>query len=161
MNPSRSPKRWRGRPPNWEGRKLAAELRAHGLTLQKIGERLGVTRQAVSSLLSGRGRVPPVEVRCAACRAVIITARMQERTVGEVLCPVCLAARPGVPFGQRLRSLRVAAGMTRTALANAAGVLNSGIKDYEDGKTKPRPATRAKLAAALGAKELERFGEVT
>jgi hypothetical protein len=51
-------KRGRGRPPNLERRRLAAELRAQGLTLREIGHRLGVTHQAVSQMLE-RGAVQP------------------------------------------------------------------------------------------------------
>jgi transcriptional regulator with XRE-family HTH domain len=53
-----------------------------------------------------------------------------------------------------LRSLRLAAGMTRTALGRAAGVPEGRITAYEERGHKPHRATRRKLAAALGAPEI-------
>jgi hypothetical protein len=41
----------RGRPRNLAQRRRAARLRARGFTLAQIGERLGITHQAVSQLL--------------------------------------------------------------------------------------------------------------
>jgi hypothetical protein len=44
-----------GRKPNLERRRLAAELRQQGLTLEEIGSRLGgISRQAVHQLLRNR-----------------------------------------------------------------------------------------------------------
>ena len=51
----------RGRKPDLERRQLILCLRAQGLTLQAIGTRLGVSREAVRQQLSAcgrRGRLP-------------------------------------------------------------------------------------------------------
>jgi hypothetical protein len=49
-------KRGRGRPPDLEGRRLAAALRALGLSFEEIGRRLGMTRQAAWHLVEGHKR---------------------------------------------------------------------------------------------------------
>jgi transcriptional regulator with XRE-family HTH domain len=57
---------------------------------------------------------------------------------------------PGATFAQRLRSLRVARGLTRPALARLSGLDPSHLSLYERGRVQPRPATLARLARVLG-----------
>jgi DNA-binding XRE family transcriptional regulator len=134
-----------------ERRAQAVRLRGQGLTFAQIGARLGITRQAAHALVAGPRAVGAVEACCAACRAPLAGAR---RTVGEVLCRACLAGRTEVPFGLRLRSLRLAAGLTQRELARQAGRPRSSIKDYEAGRCRPGRATRRRLTHALGASDL-------
>jgi predicted ATPase/DNA-binding XRE family transcriptional regulator len=62
-----------------------------------------------------------------------------------------------VPFGERLRRLRVAAGLSQEALAERAGLSAQAIGALETGKRRrPYPNTVAALADALGRTELER-----
>jgi predicted ATPase/DNA-binding XRE family transcriptional regulator len=62
-----------------------------------------------------------------------------------------------VPFGERLRRLRVAAGLSQEALAERAGLSAQAIGALETGKRRrPYPHTVALLADALGLTELER-----
>jgi hypothetical protein len=49
-------KRGRGRPPDLERRRLAAALRARGLSLTEIGQQLGISRQGASYLVNPRDR---------------------------------------------------------------------------------------------------------
>lgn len=62
----------RGRKPNLEHQRQAAKLRSEGLTLQEIGNRMGVSRQRVDQLLA---RSDPheklVAIKCRECGAVI------------------------------------------------------------------------------------------
>jgi hypothetical protein len=58
-----------------------------------------------------------------ACQAIVSTRHFQRRTVGGVLCRQCLAAHPHAPFALRLRSHRIAAGMSRLELQAAAGLM--------------------------------------
>lgn len=53
-------------------------------------------------------------------------------------------------FGQRLRALRVAAGLTQEGLAEKTGLRYQLIAKYERGATDPSWATALKLADALG-----------
>ena len=62
-----------------------------------------------------------------------------------------------VPFGERLRRLRVAAGLSQEALAERAGLSAQAIGALETGKRRrPYPHTVAALADALGLTEMER-----
>ncbi len=53
-------------------------------------------------------------------------------------------------FGEKLRELRVAAGMTQEALARAAGLSLGNVRNYEQGLREPRWQNLFQLAAALG-----------
>ena len=61
------------------------------------------------------------------------------------------------PFGERLRRLRVAAGLSQEALAERSGLSVQAIGALETGKRRrPYPHTVAALADALGLTERER-----
>jgi hypothetical protein len=87
------------------------------------------------------------------------TRPFQPRTVGEVLCRECLAARPDAPFALRLRSRRIGAGLTRTQLQAATGLAPGAVKNLEERGAKPWAVARARLAKVLRAPDLERFGD--
>jgi transcriptional regulator with XRE-family HTH domain len=53
-------------------------------------------------------------------------------------------------FGEKLRELREAKGLSRMALADACGVPFGTIHGYESGRRAPAFATTLKLAKALG-----------
>jgi transcriptional regulator with XRE-family HTH domain len=53
-------------------------------------------------------------------------------------------------FGEKLKELRVAAGMTQAGLAESSGVPIGTIRDYEQGKRDPLLSTAQKLGRALG-----------
>src|SRR5438445_7549455 len=59
------------------------------------------------------------------------------------------AAQPSLRLGERLRQLRVAAGMTQTDLAGDR-FSKEYISQIERGKTRPTPETIDWLAASLG-----------
>src|SRR5579862_8827639 len=67
------------------------------------------------------------------------------------------AASPSEPFayddklelGQRIRSLRLASGLTLEAVATAAGVSRSLISQVERGRSSPSISTLRRIAAAL------------
>jgi hypothetical protein len=104
-----------------ERRDLAAALRVQGLPFTEIGRRLGISKQAAWHMVMKGLPGHTAAVRCSACQTVVSTRPFQLRTVGEVLCPRCLAARPDTPFALRLRSHRIAAGMTRPELQAPRG----------------------------------------
>lgn len=64
-------------------------------------------------------------------------------------------------FGQRLRELRVAAGMTQSALAEQVGVSQGRLSQWEDGDAEPLITTAVELAYALGVTEDELFKHAT
>ena len=55
-------------------------------------------------------------------------------------------------FGARLRELRTAAGLSRKALADAAGLKEGGVRDIEQGRRMPGWPTVLALCNALGVK---------
>ncbi|MHC5903878.1 helix-turn-helix domain-containing protein [Streptomyces sp. S6] len=67
---------------------------------------------------------------------------------------MCASAPATCDFGQRLRSLRSAAGLSQEALAHAAGVSVRALADMERGRTRgPQRRTVQALAEALGLTE--------
>jgi transcriptional regulator with XRE-family HTH domain len=56
-----------------------------------------------------------------------------------------------MPFGEKLKSLRLAAGLTQAQLADRSGVPLGTIRDYEQGKRDPALSAAQKLARGLGA----------
>jgi HTH-type transcriptional regulator/antitoxin HipB len=112
-------------------RRQAERLRARGLSLPEIGRRLGVSHQAVGGMLRGSDiALPPV--LCCACAGDVVV-RSDSRDRGRVYCRACLSARSDVPLGDRLRSLRVAEGLTQQALAERTGLSRSGVAHAEQG----------------------------
>jgi transcriptional regulator with XRE-family HTH domain len=63
-----------------------------------------------------------------------------------------------VTFGEKLKSLRDAVGLTQAQLADASGVPVGTIRDYEQIKRDPLLSSAAKLARALGV-SIEVFAE--
>ncbi len=53
-------------------------------------------------------------------------------------------------FGDRLKELRAARGLTQQALADAAGVPIGTVRDYEQGTRDPLLSNAQRLALALG-----------
>jgi transcriptional regulator with XRE-family HTH domain len=141
-----------GRKPNVKRRSHIARLHARGLTLSEIGRRLGVTRQAVHDALVHLRRPPhpPRSVPCAACSAPIVSAGALASDQGRALCLACLESRPGAGLGVRLKACRLAAGLTKAALARRVGVRATTIHQYEAGARKTRWRHLARLVAVLG-----------
>ena len=142
-----------GKKPNLWRRRQAAELRARGLTLAEIGREMHCTRQAVHQLLDRRPRQsrprPRKTVACPGCRAALPLPRFAHAGP-PTLCLPCLARRPRASFAQRLRAHRIAAGLSRVALARKAGVTRRAIAILERGVHRPRRGTLRRLAEALG-----------
>src|SRR5262245_44866401 len=103
--------------PNYTRRQQVAELRRRGLTLAEIGAQLGVTRQAVSSLIHVAGLPVTRGVPCTACHALIPTPTARPWDRPGALCLRCLKRTPAATTGQRLHAYRLAAGLNRTDVA--------------------------------------------
>jgi transcriptional regulator with XRE-family HTH domain len=132
----------RGRPADLERRRLAAELRARGLSLAEVGRRLGVTKQAADQLL--RPLSGYATSSCVSCGKPALGDRPAPR------CVACRAADPAASFAERLRACRLAAGLTQARLAARAGVSEATVSDYECDPRRPRPRLLAALARVLG-----------
>jgi transcriptional regulator with XRE-family HTH domain len=141
-----------GRRANAERRRRIVELRACGLTIVQIARRLGVTHQSVHRHLKAAGatRPRPGVVRCRACGAEVAAGhQLLERNLAP-LCLPCLAKWPDAPLAERLRSHRLAAGLTQVELARRAGVPEQSIGRYERGEKSPGVRILARLFQVLG-----------
>jgi DNA-binding XRE family transcriptional regulator len=76
----------------------------------------------------------------------------QARTSGASASsgPAALGDVDGVRLGQRLRALRLAAGLTQAELARRTGIHRPNIARVEAGRHTPSLETLARLAAAIG-----------
>src|SRR5438046_4060758 len=94
------------------------------------------------------GDAPPGSLRfCAACRLLrSITPHMQQPTATKQRAT---AAQAGLRLGERLRQLRVAAGMTQTELAGDR-FSKEYVSQIERGKTRPTRETIDWLSVRLG-----------
>lgn len=143
--------RWnmvQGRLPNLVRRQTMAALRARGLALGQIGRELGVTRQCVQRTLARLAESGKVG-RCCACRAELPSPVAAPREK-DLLCLTCVVLRPCTPFGQMLKSFRIAAGWTQEELAKRARLWRGSINRFERGHSLPRQATLARLRQVLG-----------
>jgi transcriptional regulator with XRE-family HTH domain len=140
-----------GRKPNLERRQQVLKLRDNGLTLKEIARRFGVTKQAVWSLLNSRPqRTTARAVPCTGCGARIVSPGALRRDAASALCLGCLRERPEATFAQRLKALRLAAGLSRTELAQRTGMAPASLSIYEEGRRKPQYRSATRLARVLG-----------
>jgi transcriptional regulator with XRE-family HTH domain len=135
----------RGRRPNLKRRLQIAKLRAKGLSYRQIGQRLGVSRQCVHALLRSTDAEGLTCITCCVCGHKI--ARWRGTRPHTVFCPSCLP--PNASLAQKIRSYRVALGLTCSALAERTGVSVGSIIAYECGQ-RPGPRNGAKLSRVLG-----------
>ncbi len=141
-----------GRKPNLERRRYVLKLRDQGWSFSAIAQKYGVTKQAVWSLLHARPQQARVRtLACSCCAGPIASEAAVHHDVGSVLCKTCLELLPNVSFAQRLRSLRLAAGLCRTELAIRSGIGAGSIRAYEDDARRPTSRTLRRLAEILGA----------
>src|SRR2546426_514853 len=120
-----------GRRPDHALRKLVTELRGRGLSMAEVARQLGVSRQAVFSLIRYADLSCPQGVPCTACHVLIPTPAPRPEDSPGALCLRCLERTPGVTTAQRLRAYRLAAGLSRADVAWLAG-LPSGAVQYAE-----------------------------
>jgi transcriptional regulator with XRE-family HTH domain len=140
--------------PDLKRREQVAKLRAEGLSLRQVGERLGVTKQAVASLLNYSGlRTGPRRMvnLCGRCgRAVGPSVGSVGKHKHELTCLACVSKDRDVSFGKRLRATRLAAGLTVAELAKRIGMEMSTLLYWELQGKRPKASLVGRLAAALG-----------
>ena len=93
----------------------------------------------------------PIVVRCSGCSAAITAGHHAVGLNRPALCLACLAERPDAPFADRLKTCRLAAGLTVEQLAARSGVPAHTIHAAERGCCWPRWERVAKLVRVLGA----------
>src|SRR5437868_11972184 len=98
----------RGRRPDLRRREQMVKLRAAGLSLAQIGERLGISRQRVQKALSLSGKLRVVPIRCQKYSKVITRLHTVANNNFPVYCLDCLPQ--DATFGQRLKTRRLSAG---------------------------------------------------
>jgi transcriptional regulator with XRE-family HTH domain len=135
-----------GRHPYSERHRQVAELREQGLSFRAIARRLGVTAQAAQQLFRSPRRPG---LTCRGCGVLVAPDRDPARFPGGVYCRACLGSKPKVAFAVRLRSLRLAAGLTQNDLARRCAVNPSTIGELERGRC-PMPRTLERLVRILG-----------
>src|SRR5262249_15874304 len=134
-----------GLPCNLKLHRRIAALRAKGLSLRQIGKKLGVSRQAVQSVIRTMRKSRTRPCPCARCGAVIVSGALLSREVGHAFCVACVDTDPGATFGQRLQAHRLAAGLTILELAQRSKVFPGSIRSYERGDSDLRDKTRVRL----------------
>jgi DNA-binding XRE family transcriptional regulator len=125
------------------------ELRAAGLTYAVIGRRLGLSERQVAGALRREGTMP-LALPCRECGSDVGPARLQGTALRAPLCRDCLERAPGVGLADRLRSLRLAAGLTQAELARRVGLRRARLARLEAGRSGPGPAELDRLALVLG-----------
>jgi DNA-binding XRE family transcriptional regulator len=132
-----------------ERQKQMLALYEQGLGYAAIADRVGVSKEWVRECL-GRGRPNQHSLLCKACGAEIRSPVANGRQ-GPVLCRKCALNNPNLEFRELLRGLRVSAGLTQDALAQAAGTSGTRIALIELGRVPPRWEEGLQLLAILGA----------
>ena len=127
-----------GRPPDECRRREVARLRARGLLAAEIGRRLGVSRQRIGQLFRAIDRAQAGSLTCRVCGRAASPPGAAPPDAAERVVPALPGARcPDVPFAERLRSSRAAAGLRRD---------RAGAPHRPDGDHPER--VRGRLAAA-------------
>jgi DNA-binding XRE family transcriptional regulator len=155
--PNRMPvSRHLGATPDVKRRELVAKLRAEGFSLSQIGDRLGVSKQAVCSLLHyvGIGTGPARQmVLCSSCRKPVgpgIGRASLNRYARNLTCISCVANDRQAPFGVRLRAARLAASLTAAELADRIGIQETKLLYWETKAKHPKESLVRRLAVGLG-----------
>ncbi|MBX3275775.1 MAG: helix-turn-helix transcriptional regulator [Sandaracinaceae bacterium] len=79
--------------------------------------------------------------------AVVKKSQLAQKSNGASHAPVGI---DGVRLGQRIRELRLAAGLTQAELARRTGIHRPNIARVEAGRHTPSLETLARLASAIG-----------
>ena len=140
----------RGRPPDGSRDPVVLDLAAQGLTRRQIAQKAGVSPEWVRCILARHGLSVSLKVlQCNSCGAPVASGHKAHQK-SAVSCLACLAQRPGPPLAQRLRTLRLAANLSRAQLSARCGLSLAVLGIYERGEGLPSPESLSRLARALG-----------
>jgi transcriptional regulator with XRE-family HTH domain len=123
------------------------ELRAKGWSFARIAEEAGVSAQAIHHAVAPSTRKRFI-ARCRVCRKPFPPAGALPGDDRTVACPRCLASNAA--FFERVRSYRLAIGLTRAELARKTGVSPTLLRQYEQGLVSPRLDKLTRLISVLG-----------
>jgi len=88
---------------------------------------------------------------CCRCRTVLLPMRAAAPTPHQkVRCLACLERRPEATLGQRLRSFRVARGLTQMEAGRQLGIADSALSDCEQDVVQPMWKTLVQLLEFFG-----------
>jgi transcriptional regulator with XRE-family HTH domain len=144
-----------GNTPDIDRQRRAAQLRAAGLTLQKIADRLGCSHQRVHEILGLQENARLVPICCQECGREITRLHIAAECNWSAWCLACLVKHPEATFGQRLKAHRLAAGLTIRGLEKRSGVSALSLSCYERDRGEPTRPTLAKLIRVLGVEWLD------
>ena len=126
------------------GRELRRLRQERGLTLQQLALRSGCGEKNIGQYERGKAH-PPSRVVAALAEALEVSREQLARL---------LPLQPETtPFGRELKRLRRERGLTLGELATRSGLSPASISSYEQGRNRPRAASLAALARALGVSE--------
>jgi transcriptional regulator with XRE-family HTH domain len=151
----------RGRPVNHETREAIQALAAKGWSRQQIARQLKVTPEWVRSILAEQGLSVSYQIlKCPHCGKTVASGHKahQPQANRQIVCAECLEKQPWLPFGQRLRGLRLAQNLSVAQLSARCGLSRAAIGNYERGQGQPTPENARKLAEGLGVSLLLLFG---
>jgi DNA-binding XRE family transcriptional regulator len=145
-------KRKRGRPIKHELRQKAAECRQNGDSLAEIGKHLGVSQQRIHTILKMHGKkiIPRARLHCHGCDRFICKGDPRTWNRRAVWCVKCLESVPNAPFAVRLKTCRLARGLTQKELADLAGLNQRTIQYHEQYIANPKWVVLVKLVKVLG-----------
>lgn len=136
--------------------KIETTLKAE-ITRLSRRETRGLIAKHVSDLRRLRQRVAGLERELRALK----TARADEKAKTKIMAATeAGAGERSVRLSPRLiRSLRGRLGISQANLAKLVGVSTVAVGSWESGKSKPRPASKARIAAlrGLGRREVRQF----
>lgn len=138
-----------GRRPNLKRRRDVANLHSRGVAPPEIARRLGIGVAAVYYYLKAHDLPASEPGACSACQTTIAPGANPHQ-YKDLLCRKCLQNNPHVPFSRFLKSLRVAAGLTRQDLAARGTVGLDLIGRYERGEVEPAWKNLVRLFKVLG-----------
>ena len=130
-------------------RQRVRKLRARGLAIADIARRTGVSKSAVTMLLTASGGSVLVPVHCYECDSEITQLGAKYRP-GPAMCLACLAKSESPLFRSRLRAYRLANRLSQSELARQAGLALSAVGVWERGESSPTWEAVVKLVSVLG-----------
>lgn len=129
-----------------------------GWTEDKLGRKLGVSRQAISNIETGRTKLLDKNANIPV-RKLARVLRLSRRRLSSLRPPrkIKTVQRRPTAFGRELAKARLTAGLTLSALALKIGLSVQYLSRVESGWKKPSTRLVKKITEPLKAEELVRY----